>query len=682
VHPCIPHPPLPRPYARRDLLASASRRVASARSRGVIDPQTAGVAAALLDWQATARRELTSARGDAGSAVGELLRDIDAGMASPVHADGAGFGSPISAVVAPPLTPSFTLRGNLRPATAGSAASGGVAFGGRRLTQAPQPVPRPTAGDALARPATAGTMRSSHAATLLQRYGDGALSGGAGSTAERFLVRRQLDVVAARNAAAVEEAMQEWRRRKAALDAEIEARIAARRRPRSVNLTATMDYGGLVKPALEYGYGDGDGDGKRGGKEDDGEGSDGGKEDDRGSVHSGKWGDEMDAGGAGDRRRSGSRGRGGGSRQRVSSAGSADTGAAERKGDGSSADGDDDRASRSERRGGVEPLQFVALGASLPQPASAGGRHVPPRVPSVPRLRNPVVISRASTPSALLRPTSAAAALMSSTSGRPPLAPAAASAGLASPAGFGSPGLGRSGWFGSTMGPASDTMPLAGAAAAAAALAAASPLPQRPPHKPTPGSTYVAAINHTAVGSAAVLQSALASGHIAIAGAGGGGGDAVWSPGGGGGGSGSGLGITWGASSLSRDELAASAPPPLSALSSLPPLDVLQSVGEVRMRLKVSGYVGGCGCCSSPRPRHVNVHCCVSVQAQGEREMARLRSLAAERGVSVPLETAERALVGPATPAPLRHMTGEVGLRSEERGDWLQLVCADCAHAT
>lgn len=212
-----------RPYARRDLLHSASRRIAAATAAGRVDTHTAGVAAAIVEWQATTRAATAAARADGPPEVAELLRDLEAGSGALPPGVGGGYssGSPLAATAAATVA---TMAAR-RPASAGPLRN---------------------------RAATASRV---HVNAVLARYGDGALTGGGGDLVERFLFRRQVDLLAARNQTEVDRALGEWRASRSALDADIDARIAARRRLQSASLVTRMDYSGSVRAALGMGGG-------------------------------------------------------------------------------------------------------------------------------------------------------------------------------------------------------------------------------------------------------------------------------------------------------------------------------------------------------------------------------------------------------------------------------------------
>ncbi|RYE88085.1 MAG: hypothetical protein EOO78_35025, partial [Oxalobacteraceae bacterium] len=76
------------------------------------------------------------------------------------------------------------------------------------------------------------------------------MTGGAGNSTERFLFRRQVDLVAARNQVEVDRALATWRADKARLDAAVEQRIQARRRPHTASVLSSWDYRGSVAAAL------------------------------------------------------------------------------------------------------------------------------------------------------------------------------------------------------------------------------------------------------------------------------------------------------------------------------------------------------------------------------------------------------------------------------------------------
>lgn len=171
-----------RPFARRDLLASQAQRVSSAKRSGA-GPVAVGIALTLVKWQQQAREGLQAgidAAAEAEEAAGGL-------GASAVVAAGPGDDLDWSAFDA--AAPS-TARA--RPMSSSGRRGGGGGVGARPLT-ASQP---PNAYD-------------------------------------RYLLRRAQEAVEAQNETDIDRALQQWRENKTAVDAEIERRIQARRRPRA-----------------------------------------------------------------------------------------------------------------------------------------------------------------------------------------------------------------------------------------------------------------------------------------------------------------------------------------------------------------------------------------------------------------------------------------------------------------
>lgn len=71
------------------------------------------------------------------------------------------------------------------------------------------------------------------------------------SAAARYLVRRQVEVLSARNQTEVEKALMDWKAAKAQLDRDIDSRILSRQRPKSANVLTSMDYSGSIKASIE-----------------------------------------------------------------------------------------------------------------------------------------------------------------------------------------------------------------------------------------------------------------------------------------------------------------------------------------------------------------------------------------------------------------------------------------------
>jgi hypothetical protein len=240
-------------YARRDLLASASRRISSASGTQRITREGARVATSIVEWQAAARSEAVSLKRDPDSDLGAMLRGLDdngddeVGKILAPTLSSKGYSRPGSA---------FAGRTNMRASGILPRVSGEERGGERRIDASLLAYPRPlsgTPGDSrpsTAQPSRPSTASQSHANKVLARYGDGSLSGGGGDLVERFLFRRQVELIQSRNESEVTRALSEWREARNALDADIEMRIQARRRPNTASLLARLDYGGSVSQAI------------------------------------------------------------------------------------------------------------------------------------------------------------------------------------------------------------------------------------------------------------------------------------------------------------------------------------------------------------------------------------------------------------------------------------------------
>jgi hypothetical protein len=184
-----------KPFATRDLLASQSVRVSSAQRAGTVNPIVGGIAQSLIDWQQRARQGI-----EEGIAAAEAEEAAAAAVEDVADDDGLDWSRFDTAAAS----------SRLRPLSATA---------GRRTARSP------SAGRT--RSPGIGVRTSASTPALLLRPP---------SAYDRYLLRRRQEVVEAQNEADIARALDQWRENKTAVDAEIERRILARRRPQSGGL--------------------------------------------------------------------------------------------------------------------------------------------------------------------------------------------------------------------------------------------------------------------------------------------------------------------------------------------------------------------------------------------------------------------------------------------------------------
>lgn len=188
-----------KPFARRDLLLSQADRVASVQRSGGVNPIVGGIAQSLIEWQQRARQGLQEgiAAAEAEEAAASAIDDADNG-------DGLDWS-------------------HFDSIAAGTRSRPSSAAGGRRA--------RSPAAGRLRSPGRAGpiSLEAEQAPSALLRPP---------SAYDRYLLRRRQEVVEGQNEADIARALESWRESKTAVDAEIERRIQARRRPQSGGLWA------------------------------------------------------------------------------------------------------------------------------------------------------------------------------------------------------------------------------------------------------------------------------------------------------------------------------------------------------------------------------------------------------------------------------------------------------------